>query len=306
MRIIAGDDGVFESGARTLGGDLGIASEIDNLLSQFSAIVEKAVEKEQNIRRRSIRCLLPGSFWALVDNEHLFVVGQKHFGMPSSLYSNASERIFTSDEVLDASIGDIGFDDPFLITFPKALLTISESERLLSLEAIASTYIESEFQRMLRMTSLIQINPLFGPAAYSLNRELAFVIMPFKDELNNIFDQLVKPVVMRAGLLCRRADDLKTNRVIMQDIWQSICQARIIIADLTGLNPNVMYELGIAHTVGKDTILIYQQQAEELRFPFDLAHIRRIIYTNDAIGGKKLQTELEETIQYVLNPKVVS
>jgi hypothetical protein len=42
----------------------------------------------------------------------------------------------------------------------------------------------------------------------------------------------------------------------MRNIWKSICEARLVVADLTGGNANVFYELGIAHTVGKETILI--------------------------------------------------
>jgi len=85
---------------------------------------------------------------------------------------------------------------------------------------------------------------------------------------------------------------------------KSICEARIVIADLTGLNPNVMYELGIAHTVGKETMLIYQKTENTLKFPFDLAHIRRIEYENTAPGGKKLENELRETLVNILNPKI--
>jgi hypothetical protein len=60
-----------------------------------------------------------------------------------------------------------------------------------------------------------------------------------------------------------------------------------------------MYELGVAHTLGKETILIYQRGAE-IKFPFDLAHIRRIEYENTALGGRTLEEELKATIEHVL------
>jgi hypothetical protein len=53
-------------------------------------------------------------------------------------------------------------------------------------------------------------------------------------------------------MVVHKADELKNANFVMQDIWKSICEARIVLADLTGFNANVMYELGIAHTVGKD------------------------------------------------------
>jgi hypothetical protein len=106
------------------------------------------------------------------------------------------------------------------------------------------------------------------------------------------------------GLVCKRADDIKSNRAIMQDIWKSICEARIIIADMSNLNPNVMYELGIAHTIGKETILLYQKTNQELRFPFDLSHIRRIEYENTMTGAKALESNLSLTLDNVLSNQV--
>jgi predicted nucleotide-binding protein len=66
-----------------------------------------------------------------------------------------------------------------------------------------------------------------------------------------------------------------------------------------------MYELGIAHTVGKETIMIYQKNKEEIKFPFDIAHIRRIEYENTATGGKKLERDIKETIKSILEPTII-
>jgi hypothetical protein len=67
-----------------------------------------------------------------------------------------------------------------------------------------------------------------------------------------------------------------------------------------------MYELGMAHTIGKETILIYQRGRESPRFPFDLVHIRRIEYEDSATGGKELETELRATLQNLLRPRSIS
>ncbi len=133
--------------------------------------------------------------------------------------------------------------------------------------------------------------------------------MPFKDGLTEIYNSVIKPTVenKNTGLICRRADDFKTNKAIIQDIWKAICEARVIIADLTGLNANVMYELGVAHTIGKETILIYQlAEGDEPKFPFDLSHIRRIEYQNSVAGGAKLRKDLEDTLDFILKPDVIS
>jgi hypothetical protein len=155
--------------------------------------------------------------------------------------------------------------------------------------------------------NIVQFNPIFGPASYTVDPRLVFVLMPFKDNLTKIYQTIIKPSVeaLEFELVCKRADEIPSNRAIVQDIWKSICEARLILADLTGLNPNVMYELGIAHTIGKETILIYQQ-GDEIKFPFDLAHIRRIEYEDNAIGGRKLEQELRATLSHVLAPQLRS
>jgi predicted nucleotide-binding protein len=89
--------------------------------------------------------------------------------------------------------------------------------------------------------------------------------------------------------------------MILTEDQESICEARLILADLTGLNANVMYELGIAHTVGKDTILI-NQRGDDIKFPFDLAHIRRIEYDDSATGGEDLKRDLHTTLLNLLQP----
>lgn len=72
-----------------------------------------------------------------------------------------------------------------------------------------------------------------------------------------------------------------------------------MIADLTGLNPNVMYELGYAHAMNKEVITIYEANKDkdkDFKFPFDIRHIEIKIYKNNITESEKLKKELEETI----------
>ena len=71
--------------------------------------------------------------------------------------------------------------------------------------------------------------------------------MPFEPSLAGVFDSIIRPVVQSKGLECKRADDYKTNTAITRDIWNAICQSKVVIAEMTGFNPNVMYELGLTH-----------------------------------------------------------
>jgi hypothetical protein len=122
--------------------------------------------------------------------------------------------------------------------------------------------------------------------------------MPFEPELEKIYQTFVKPTIEAKNLVCRRADDIHSNDAIIKDIWNSICESRFVVADISKLNPNVMYELGIAHAIGKETILIRQKDGS--KHPFDVAHIRIIEYDNTAVGGPALKRQLDGVLDAVL------
>jgi len=297
---------MFHQGARTSGGNIPdeVTSKIDAVLTGFTDIVAKKVQASQ-IRRAVVRSMLTCDTINVLDSFHLFVAAQKQTGMPSTLGLDHRGKQFSIEEIFDAAKWDFGFDDPFVIQFPVELLDQADDVRAPALQAIADTHIRSETHRVERQMSIVQINPIFGPASYAVNPRLAFVLMPFNEELTRIYNTLVKPAIedSRFGLVCHRADDVKSNKAIIQDVWKSICEARLVVADLSGLNPNVMYELGIAHTLGKETVLIYQRGGD-VEFPFDLMHIRRIEYENTAPGGRQLEDDLRETLEGVLSPTV--
>jgi hypothetical protein len=93
--------------------------------------------------------------------------------------------------------------------------------------------------------------------------------MPLCIELKPVFDDHIKPVCERLSRSVSRADDFSNAQAIMADVWGAIKNAKVIIADCTGRNPNVFYEMGIAHTLGKQVLL--SQKTED--FPFDVRHI---------------------------------
>lgn len=290
-----------------MGGNLPseLFQKIDVLLDEFLEST-KAEVKVKKIRSAVVRSMLPCSVIIILDADTLWVAAQKQAGMPSTNTFDFRVERFPVEEIFTAAKWEFGFDHPFVIAFPASLIDLSKEERQAALSATAKSHIESEIQRVNTEMNIIQINPIFGPAQYKVDGRLAFVLMPFTTELTEIYQTVVKPTVEKKefGLVCKRADDIKSNRAIIQDIWKSICEARIIIADMSNLNPNVMYELGIAHTIGKETILLYQKTTQELKFPFDLSHIRRIEYENTMPGAKALESELSLTLSNVLSKQV--
>lgn len=124
-----------------------------------------------------------------------------------------------------------------------------------------------------------------------------FMVMPFSRPFDATFREVIVPTIQAQGLSVKRGDDFYSKHSIMLEVWSAICNSRIILADCSGRNPNVFYELGIAHTLGKPVIML-TQRVEEI--PFDLRHLRFIVYDNNKNGLNKLKLELASAIQQVI------
>ncbi len=93
---------------------------------------------------------------------------------------------------------------------------------------------------------------------------------------------------------CYRADDLWNNSTIIQDVFELIYCSSVVIVDFSGKNPNVFYEVGIAHTLGKNVIPITQSIDD---IPFDLRHHRTLKYLNNSEGLEELRKGLEKRLE---------
>lgn len=108
-----------------------------------------------------------------------------------------------------------------------------------------------------------------------MNSRKAFILMPFKEPYEAYYTEIFKPALKAAAYSVSRADDVFTPRPIMLDIQRSILGANLILCEMSERNPNVFYELGLAHAIGKPVILVSRKEED---IPFDLRHIRVIIY----------------------------
>lgn len=137
-------------------------------------------------------------------------------------------------------------------------------------------------------------SPLFGRPDEESTRFDAFVVMPFSARMAPVYEDHIKPVCEALKLSVGRADDIFSAQAVIQDIWDAICNCRVLVADCTGRNPNVFYEIGVAHTVGVPTILVAQNDGD---IPFDLRHIRRIRYRYTPRGMQEFERRLRATIK---------
>ena len=113
----------------------------------------------------------------------------------------------------------------------------------------------------------------------SLSRAYVFVLMPFAGDYDDIYRVGIKEPLETLGVRCERADEVQFAGSVMERVFERIRSARLIVADMTGRNPNVFYEVGYAHALRKQTVLL-TQSADDI--PFDLRGENHIVY------GKKI------------------
>lgn len=147
-------------------------------------------------------------------------------------------------------------------------------------------------------SGMVVTKPIFGaPPQESQYDSDIFVMMPFHDDMTAVYSDAILPLTKKLGLAAKRGDDFFSEYPVVKDIWGAIYGARLIIADCTGRNANVFYELGIAHTLGKKVIMITQSHDD---IPFDLKHMRYIAYELTYQGLRRLEQELKFAISSLL------
>jgi hypothetical protein len=133
-----------------------------------------------------------------------------------------------------------------------------------------------------------------------IEETLMSVMMPFDASFASVYCA-IREASDACELRTRRADEIWEAPGIIQDVVSLIDRGRIVVCDLTGRNPNVFYEAGIAHTLGRDVIIITQSEQD---VPFDLRHLRYIKYLNNKEGLDALKSALEARVRTILGTGV--
>lgn len=125
-----------------------------------------------------------------------------------------------------------------------------------------------------------------------IEEDLVFVLTPFNDKMESTY-RLIKDVCKKNRLKCKRGDEEFIQGDIFPHILKHILKARIIIANINGRNPNVFYELGIAHTLDKPSLIVAKNLSDA---PFDVRSKRMILYDNET----ELRDKLDKNIRNAL------
>ncbi len=213
-----------------------------------------------------------------------------------ALESDDSEKIREKGDALDKCLSDASLDDIFGRAFRTPFAFANRSQPATP-KAVPPKSKATPRQELTSSSRTQALGKIFGGGTFTLNPQLCFVLMPFAEKFQPIYDDHIQPTVKRTGLQCERADEIRGPNLISWDIWERVNRARFLVAELTDQNPNVFYELGLAHAISKDVILLTQSMDF---VPFDLKALRCICYEFTPRGMQKLEESLFETIQTLI------
>lgn len=123
-------------------------------------------------------------------------------------------------------------------------------------------------------------------------KDFVFVLMPFSDDFDDVYKLGIKEACREAGVYCERVDEQIYSENMLDRIYNQISKADFLIADMSDKNPNVFYEVGYAHALGKNVILITQRSED---IPFDLRHYPHIVYNGKVAY---LKEQLTSKVKY--------
>ena len=125
----------------------------------------------------------------------------------------------------------------------------------------------------------------------SIKDKSVFCLMPFHKSFNKTYET-IHSTCLNNGYECYRSDTPFNPGKVLQQIIKMMFDAQLIVAVLDGKNPNVFYEIGIAHSIGKTVILIANMSRID-EIPFDLRSDRLLLYSNPNDLSKKLSDVLK-------------
>lgn len=136
-------------------------------------------------------------------------------------------------------------------------------------------------------------------------KKTCFVVTPIgpndsstRRAADGLVHAVIRPVLEEKGYVVEVAHEIDTLGSITQQVVERVLNADLVVANLTDLNPNVMYELAIRHCVAKPVIVMAESST---KLPFDVAAERTISYANDMSGVVELKHKLQHKIDFVMS-----
>jgi nucleoside 2-deoxyribosyltransferase len=227
-----------------------------------------------------------------------------------SIYSSAEDALFA---VVLELMNPVSFEGHSKVDFEQALLLINKTLMPYDLEVVfdkkkskcdlrstGGKFISTAHRTPDKATKIMFSPRVFEvPEEVELQENLVAIMMPFGGF--DLVDKAIRTACLSLEFEPKRADDIWENSTILQDIFDLIYSAEIVVADFTGKNPNVMYETGIAHTLGKHVIPITQTLEH---VPSNLHGHRALLYVGaNSQGLVKLTADLTDRLRTIKEGK---
>lgn len=204
--------------------------------------------------------------------------------------------IFVYKDWADFLTNNLQCVSPVSVSFPISYLSLKGDELKEAHRKVAELLVQPAEEDIDRKKRIARVNPIYRGRDFLVEPGLCFVLMEFEQPYTDIYDHLIKPTVEGEDFRCLKSDDIFTTTSVIEDIWANINKATLVIAEISSNNPNVMYELGICHTVGKNVMMITQYPDA---IPFNFRHMRCYPYKNDIPGSDELKRNIKSVIQHI-------
>jgi hypothetical protein len=161
-----------------------------------------------------------------------------------------------------------------------------------AIEQMGDRYVLSAAAQSILRTCVVA-NRRWGSWDIWVDYPKVFVVMPFSEPWSrDVYSKMIRPAVKEAGLECVRGDTSLRVGDLTQNIWNEVLQAGVIVADVSALNANVFYELGLAHALGKE-VFIFKRKDAKIPADFGGAHYYEYELQNLRVAKKLLRDQLK-------------
>lgn len=139
----------------------------------------------------------------------------------------------------------------------------------------------------------LQTQSILNGDEISIKTGHAFVLIPHNEEFDDLFYHFIKPALETHGLTVLKADNIFKPGNILSQVWAQIRTAEVIIADVSGQNSNVIFEIGLCYGIQRCPILLTRDPSE---LPFNIRNLRYIQYENSITGAHNLADQLKTSV----------
>lgn len=336
----------FNSYAANLEDSVGLTlSQIKSMMDWFSAIVDinrenYDIDRYETVVGKPFNCVVGQTdteiiigftnYMALRDNNTLAAFNHNsllslslddaitkmetqasnELGLENLVFATFDKSLwYSAREFLNSIYAEAAHMDDYIINIVNKRVK-QKDENVLNYSNDMILSIKKYLEELSRKKNKMNINPIFKADNLVIDPKMVFCALPFNDSRLEIFTDIIRPHLESMELNAIKINDVKSiTGNIMENIWTYINKSRCVIVDISDRNPNVFYELGICHTVGKDTIIICDEDSFKNdynnQFPFDISGLNTIVYKNRGAGMERLKEELSHIIQAVLTGKDV-